>query len=203
MISLDTPPGQQPLKMLKLNVNAWGTIVFFFLYYFYIIIYFKSIKSSLVIPFSSLCCDSAEQQRQSTSGEFFTRQSSFYSCLFYNIYKSYRLYISGLCSVTDGPVSDSEGLIRNPTFPDTYYDNNQWVKPFRRNANSCHIETTPVNWRRVGVVGHWHQEWEREIIQSKPKWNILCFLLQVVFVEHQGSSRSQRSARVRPFWCGK
>uniref|UniRef100_A0A3B5QYI0 Ovochymase 2 n=1 Tax=Xiphophorus maculatus TaxID=8083 RepID=A0A3B5QYI0_XIPMA len=29
-----------------------------------------------------------------------------------------------LCSVTDGPVSDSEGVIRNPTFPDTYYDNN-------------------------------------------------------------------------------
>uniref|UniRef100_A0A3B3VDD3 Ovochymase 2 n=1 Tax=Poecilia latipinna TaxID=48699 RepID=A0A3B3VDD3_9TELE len=28
------------------------------------------------------------------------------------------------CSVTDGPVSDSEGLIRNPAFPDTYYDNN-------------------------------------------------------------------------------
>ncbi|XP_016530031.1 ovochymase-2 isoform X3 [Poecilia formosa] len=36
-----------------------------------------------------------------------------------------QLSTSGLCSVTDGPVSDSEGLIRNPAFPDTYYDNNQ------------------------------------------------------------------------------
>ncbi|MED6236930.1 hypothetical protein ATANTOWER_016366, partial [Ataeniobius toweri] len=32
---------------------------------------------------------------------------------------------SGLCSVRDGQVSDSQGLIGNPSFPDTYYDNNQ------------------------------------------------------------------------------
>ncbi|KAM4553187.1 ovochymase-2 [Fundulus diaphanus] len=32
---------------------------------------------------------------------------------------------SGLCSVTDGSVSDSQGWIRNPSLPNAYYDNNQ------------------------------------------------------------------------------
>ncbi|KAK2841836.1 hypothetical protein Q5P01_012036 [Channa striata] len=32
---------------------------------------------------------------------------------------------SRLCSVRDGPVADSEGVIRNPTLPGDYYDNNE------------------------------------------------------------------------------
>nr|XP_046250893.1 ovochymase-2 [Scatophagus argus] len=33
--------------------------------------------------------------------------------------------LSGICSVRDGPVTDSEGIIRNPTHPGDHYDNNQ------------------------------------------------------------------------------
>uniref|UniRef100_UPI003AACEE47 ovochymase-2 n=1 Tax=Centroberyx gerrardi TaxID=166262 RepID=UPI003AACEE47 len=38
--------------------------------------------------------------------------------------------VSGLCSVSDGPVTDSEGVIRNPALPGHRYDNNElcsWV----------------------------------------------------------------------------
>ncbi|XP_049430393.1 ovochymase-2 isoform X1 [Epinephelus fuscoguttatus] len=34
--------------------------------------------------------------------------------------------LSKLCSVRDGPVADSEGVIRNPALPGDHYDNNQW-----------------------------------------------------------------------------
>ncbi|XP_045072868.1 ovochymase-2 [Coregonus clupeaformis] len=34
---------------------------------------------------------------------------------------------SRLCSVRDGPVSGSEGLIRNPSLPGHLYNNNEWV----------------------------------------------------------------------------
>ncbi|XP_044050792.1 ovochymase-2 isoform X2 [Siniperca chuatsi] len=33
--------------------------------------------------------------------------------------------LSKLCSMTDGPVTDSEGVIRNPALPGDHYDNNQ------------------------------------------------------------------------------
>lgn len=35
------------------------------------------------------------------------------------------LCVPGLCSLRDGPVTDSEGVIRNPARPGDRYDNNQ------------------------------------------------------------------------------
>ncbi|MEQ2312120.1 hypothetical protein AMECASPLE_027662, partial [Ameca splendens] len=80
----------------------------------------------LVLPWIKQKLREAEQQQRSSSGEFFPRiLPAFIQVYFIICTCLIDVCVSGLCSVRDGQVSDSQGLIGNPSFPDTYYDNNQ------------------------------------------------------------------------------
>lgn len=74
-----------------------------------------------------MCLADAERHEKSSSSESLSPSyiiSHFSSCIQYIMY-CVCVCVCGLCSVTDGPLTGSEGVIRNPAHPGVRYDNNQ------------------------------------------------------------------------------
>lgn len=66
-------------------------------------------------PLCQVSCFSSRHRKSNLS--IFHRASLMFAVL--------SVCVSGLCSLRDGPVTDSEGVIRNPAYPGDHYDNNQ------------------------------------------------------------------------------